>query len=76
MHDTPRNAEAAPKDGLVTPSTTWWMRWVKVNPGFHHVKNPSVSVFGGRRQGGHSSVPYLFGISRWFVHQPAKGNNR
>jgi hypothetical protein len=24
---TPTNAEAAPKDGLVTPSTTWWMRW-------------------------------------------------
>ena len=22
----PENAEAAPKSGLVTPSTTWWMR--------------------------------------------------
>jgi hypothetical protein len=27
MHFTLENAEAAPKDGLVTPSTTWWMRW-------------------------------------------------
>jgi hypothetical protein len=25
----PENAEAAPKSGLVTPSTTWWMRWLK-----------------------------------------------
>jgi hypothetical protein len=24
-HTTPENAEAAPKDGPVTPSTTWWM---------------------------------------------------
>ena len=23
MHATPENAEAAPEDGLVTPSTTW-----------------------------------------------------
>ena len=27
MHAAPENAEAAPKDGLVTPSTTWWTRW-------------------------------------------------
>jgi hypothetical protein len=27
MSATPENAEAAPKDGLVTPYTTWWMSW-------------------------------------------------
>jgi hypothetical protein len=31
MYVTPENAEAAPKDGLVTPSTTWWMRWLNLN---------------------------------------------
>ena len=27
MSATPENAEATPKNGLVTPSTTWWARW-------------------------------------------------
>ena len=29
----PENAEAAPKGGLVTPSTTWWMRWLERTTG-------------------------------------------
>jgi hypothetical protein len=31
MHATPENAEAALVDGLVTPSTTWWMRCTKLS---------------------------------------------
>jgi hypothetical protein len=31
MHATPENAEAALVDGLVTPSTTWWMRCQKLS---------------------------------------------
>lgn len=32
-------AEAAPKDGLATPSTTWWMRWTKGISKYPQVKS-------------------------------------
>jgi hypothetical protein len=34
MSATPEKAEAAPKDGLATPSTTWWMRCRTCNTQF------------------------------------------
>jgi hypothetical protein len=39
MHATPENAEAALVDGLVTPSTTWWMRCPKLSMATCDVNN-------------------------------------
>ena len=39
-----QKAEAAPKDGLVTLSTTWWMRCPEPNVGQNGVKNQNAWV--------------------------------
>lgn len=39
-------AEAAPKDGLETPSTIWWMRWLKFISKYPQVKGSIKSMNG------------------------------